>query len=447
MSDQPQSTPIVEILTIGREILDGRVIDTNSVHMAETLLEAGLVPRYAQRVDDDRNRIQEAFRIADRRSSIILITGGLGPTSDDITAECFAEFLNEDCPLNTDALRMVSERMAALNRPLTETQKKQAFLPRSCFALANPEGTAPGFALERSTPLGKQGWYFMPGVPREMKRMLAEQIMPRLPRVKSYRTRTWATHFTAEADLQDKLREIEKALPPGFEVTYRTRFPENHVGLHANAATPELEKRFEQECHKIGTILEGDSFWEGSGSAQSLEQIVFDLLKKETALLATVESCTAGLIAHRLSDLPGISWVYWSGHVTYDNTAKEKLGVARAILEANGAVSEPTARALAKSGLENLRQLVLMSPDKSKAESPLYCIATTGIAGPSGGTPEKPIGLCHIALAGCLNARDTDVFVRHEELRGRSILPRSMLKTFFSQKALNLLRSVLLEKS
>ncbi|MBS1983632.1 MAG: nicotinamide-nucleotide amidohydrolase family protein [Bdellovibrionales bacterium] len=433
-------TPVVparvELLTIGREILDGRVIDTNSVFMAESLKQIGLVPRYAQRVDDDRERIQEAFTLAATRADIILVTGGLGPTSDDITAECLATFLGERLALNAEALAQVQARLTLLKRPLTEVQQKQALLPPSCFVLPNPEGTAPGFGVERASPWGSshaQQWFFMPGVPREMKRMLREHVLPRLPGVAGYRTWTWATHFTAEADLQVSLTPLEKQLPPGFEVTYRTRFPENHVGLHADCDTPERSQAFDDFKQKITTALDETCFSSGALSFPSLEQIVLQKLQDHQAALFTVESCTGGLIAHRITELSGSSRALIGGEVVYDNEVKIALGVPRSTILQHGAVSRETAIALAQSGLERLQRLTATQKFRE-----LYCIATTGIAGPTGGTPEKPVGLCHIALA-----RSTGPTL-HEEVHGRSALDRSLLKLFFAQKALDLLRKNLL---
>ena len=424
-----QTAPIVELITIGREILDGRVIDTNSVFMAEKLRERGLIPRYAQRVDDDMARILEAFKIAASRSHIMLVTGGLGPTSDDITAEALGQFLGEKVELNSVALEHLSARLALLNRPLTDTQKKQALLPPSAFVLANPEGTAVGFGANLKTPHAQQ-WFFMPGVPREMKRMLLEQVFPQLPIVTSYLTHTWATHFTAEATLQENLTAIEKRLPPGFEVTYRTRFPENHVGLHGNAETPERQKQFALFCSEITEALKSDCFWHGDGNVVPLENIVFEKLVAQKALLTTVESCTGGLISHRMTDISGSSGVFWGAHVPYDNSAKEALGVPSETIQKFGAVSKPVAVSLAEEGLKKLKALA----QKRGFAGPLYCLSTTGIAGPTGGTAEKPVGLCHVALA------QSEGPTLHEEVRGRAALDRGLLKTFFSQKALDLLR-------
>lgn len=433
--NNPQN--ILEILTIGREILDGRVIDTNSVKIAEVLRTRGWIPRYAQKVDDDLERIVESFSLCARRSSVILITGGLGPTSDDLTAQAFAQYLGEELVLNPEAHALVKAKLQALNRPMTSAQEKQAYLPESCSPLLNPEGTAPGFYWER--PLGassqRQQWFFLPGVPREMLRMLQEQVLPRLPERAPYASHSWFTHFTAEANLQEKLLPIEQQLPRSFELTFRTRYPENHVGLHAEIHSPQDEKNFENFCKDITALLKDESYWQGSAldAAPTLEELVLERLSQTGALLGAVESCTGGLVSHRLTEIAGASRAFWWGEVVYDNAAKIRLGVSPQTLERHGAVSKETALELAHCGQALLKTLWQEQHPQEQAP-PLYCVVTTGIAGPSGGTAQKPVGLCHLALA--LPSGE----VLHEEFRARSALPRTFLKAAFSQKALDLVR-------
>jgi nicotinamide-nucleotide amidase len=415
------STPVVEILTIGREILDGRVIDTNSIWLAERLKQNGLVPRYAQRVDDEISRVIEAFTIASRRSQIVLLTGGLGPTADDLTAEAFAQFLREPLELNPEALAQVEAVFAKIGRKMIDQQKKQAMLPRSCEIMSNSEGTAPGFM--------RKGWYFMPGVPKEMKAMFDAHVFPRLPKIEGYRTSTWATQFTSEGELQSKLSSVHQALPPEFEITYRTRFPENHIGLHGDCATSEKKRVYESLASQIGEILGETVFSGGTGlELQSLESAVVDRLTKARRTLGTVESCTGGLVSHRITEVSGSSQVFWSAWVTYDNRAKEALGVAPHLIRDHGAVSSEVAQALAEAGLAQLKKLGAPAP---------ICVATTGIAGPNGGTAEKPVGLCYIAVA--QDGLPTQI----EEVRGRAYLKRGEYKLLFSQKALDLVRRTL----
>lgn len=420
---------IVEIITVGREILDGRVVDTNAVEIAEALRPLGLTPRFGQRVDDQIDRVVESFKIAATRSDIILVTGGLGPTSDDLTAESFAKFIGKKLVMNQEALGQIEEMFKRIGRSMIETQKKQALLPEQCLVLPNAEGTAPGFAYRHE----KAWWYFMPGVPREMRRMLKEQIAPKLPSVKAPRSVTWATQFTSEGKLQEQLAPIEKQLPSGFELTYRTRFPENHIGLHASCDSPDRESAFDEACRAITETLGETVFTIAvDESLKALEEVVLDRLRGRGLMLATVESCTGGLIANRITNVPGSSAVFWGGFVTYDNTAKQgALGVAESMIAEHGAVSKEVAMALAEQGLAKMAQAL---NDESRDG---VCIATTGIAGPGGGTAAKPVGLCYIGLA--ITGEPT----RFEEVRGRAALSRDQYKTLFAQKALELVRQAL----
>lgn len=428
---------IVEIITVGREILDGRVIDTNAVEMAEALRPLGLTPRFGQRVDDDFDRMISAFQIAASRSKIILVTGGLGPTSDDLTAEAFARCISRPLVLNTEALTDIETIFKKIGRPVTDAQRKQALLPQDAVILKNPEGTAPGFAYTQNDIL----WFFMPGVPREMKRMLREQVLPRLPQDIKVRSRTWATQFTSEGMLQDALSQVQKKLSPAFELTFRTRFPENHIALYAECPNVADEKLFTQLAAEIETILGQGVFASASEATRlaDLEEVVVGLLKEHGFMMATVESCTGGLLAHRLTNVSGSSAAYWGGFMTYDNSAKElAVDVPQELLKNHGAVSREVALAMAKGGLKKMRG-ALQGRSKN-----LVCISTTGIAGPTGGSAEKPVGLCFIGIA---RETDSGITSHCEEIRARAGFARDQYKTFFAQKALDLVRQTLLKSN
>jgi nicotinamide-nucleotide amidase len=427
------AAPIVEILAIGREILDGRVIDTNSVWMAEKLKERGLIPRYGQRVDDDFDRVIEAFEIAQRRSQIILVTGGLGPTADDLTAEAFGRFTGEKLELHPEAMAQLEAWFKRMNRTLLDVQRKQAYFPKSCRVLENFEGTAPGFARRFDSG---QSWYFTPGVPKEMKRMFTEHILPELPRVEGYRSSSWATQFTSEGELQKRLNPVHAILSEtegsAFEITYRTRFPENHIGLHGVCTTPARNTQYLKLAKEIETLLGEDIFSGGIDKENTLLEFqVVQKLKAAGAIVATVESCTGGLVANRITDIPGSSAVYWGSWLTYDYRAKEELGVPKDLMIKHGAVSPEVAKALAEAGLVKLTKLVSgagLPVDK------LLCVSTTGIAGPGGETPKKPVGLCYVALA----KANGETLV--EEVLGRPQFLRTENKTLFAQRALDLVR-------
>jgi len=419
MSDRLQIS--VELITIGREILDGRVIDTNSVRMAEILRTRGLIVRHAQRVDDEISRIVDAFKLAAGRSHIILVTGGLGPTSDDLTPEAFAKFLDVPLQENPLALKVVEDCLRIRGRPMSAAQRKQALSPEGVSILQNPTGTAPGLFLQRTSGLGEQFWALMPGVPREMIAMLKDEVLERLPGESSYRTRQWATHFVAEASLQDRLQQLISRLPESFELSFRTRFPENHIGLHANCRTPESVLLFDRISDEISQILGDDSFFHGE-ELREIESLVLSRAQASKTWLGCVESCTGGLISKKLTSVSGASENFFAGWTTYHNEAKIALGVDVELIKAHGSVSESVARALAKSGLTQIERGLGKGARAA-------CISTTGVAGPGGGTTEKPVGLCFIGIA--MSGRETKVV----ELRGAPGLSRDQYQMYFAQKA------------
>ncbi len=417
--------PIVELLSIGREILDGRVIDTNAIYFAEELGKRGHVPRHAQRVDDDMDRIVAALSLAASRSSIVLLTGGLGPTSDDITTEAFSKFLGVELEENASVVEHIKEVFNTIGRTFSDVQRKQALFPKGSTIMPNEKGTAPGFICTR----GPCTFYVMPGVPKEMKAMFQQSVLPHIESVKNYRTYTWATQFTGEGDLQDRLNPVIKKLPQEFEFTFRTRFPENHIGLHGVCGDASLSKFFDNTRAEVTKVLGVDVFSHGT-NLQSLEEVLVSQLIQNKIRVATVESCTGGLVANRMTDISGSSETVYGSWITYDNKAKIALGVAPQTLENKGAVSPEIAESMARAGLELLRK-------NCGLLEKCLCISTTGIAGPLGGTSTKPVGLCYVSGAYWdknLSAPNVEVI----EVRARPGLERKEVKLFFSQKALEL---------
>lgn len=419
MSDPLQIS--VELITIGREILDGRVIDTNAVRMAEILKTRGLIVRHAQRVDDEISRIVDAFKLAASRSHIILITGGLGPTSDDLTPEAFAKFLDVPLTENSLALKVVEDCLLMRGRPMSAAQRKQALTPEGVEIIKNPTGTAPGLFLKTAAPLGNQFWALMPGVPREMLAMLKNEVLDRLPGEKSYRTHQWATHFVAEAALQDRMQGLISRLPENFELSYRTRFPENHIGLHANCRTPEAVQAFEKISQEISELLGTDSFFDGV-ELKEIESLVLSKARASKIWLGCVESCTGGLISKKFTSVSGASENFFAGWTTYHNEAKIALGVDVSLIKNHGSVSESVARSLAESGLAQIEKGIGKSGHAA-------CLSTTGIAGPGGGTTDKPVGLCFIGIA--MTGTPSKVI----EVRSLPGLTRDQYQMYFAQKA------------
>ncbi len=421
---ETQKNPHIEILCIGREILDGRVIDTNSVFFGQELGKLGLTPRFSQKVDDDPERMIQAFELAASRSSIVLVTGGLGPTSDDLTAEVFAKFAKLPIEESPIARAQIEAFFKDKNRPMLPVQLKQARLPKGALVLANRIGTAPGFSVRHA----ETDFYFFPGIPSELRAIFFDWVRPKLPAQQNMRAHSWATQFTSEGELQTRLKTVLQKVPSHFEFTYRTRMPENHLGLIGQCSTTDDTKLFDLIVGEVSTLL-GDDFF-SQGEIEDLEAVVVKLAKDKRVLLATVESCTGGLMAHRLTQVSGASHVFVGGQITYDNALKVELGVSEQILNDVGSVSAECAQAMAEKSVHHLQKIF--------TGKRLMCVSSTGIAGPRGGTQSKPVGLCYFAIA------DSQGPTNVEKFQGRPGLTRAELKNFFSQKGLDLLRRRLL---
>lgn len=423
MSDLLPSSKCIELITIGREILDGRIVDTNSVDIAQELAERSLNIRYAQKVDDIREDIIGSFKIAASRSQWILVTGGLGPTSDDITLSAFADFIGKSLEKNSKAMELLSALLKERGGDMSAAQEKQCWLPSGSEVIPNPNGTAAGCAYKLDN--GSR-FFFMPGVPSEMLPMLKTHVLPQLPagiELKKYR---WATHFTAESKLQDSLQAVVDQLPEHFELNFRTRFPENHVALFANCHGLEDGALFDVFQEKITQILQKDCYFHGT-ELQELPESLVALASKQNVGICATESCTGGLVSAAFTSVGGSSACFLSGWVTYDNEAKKQLGVSAELLDKHGAVSEEVSRAMAESALEKLKAM-------GSGHKRLLSVSTTGIAGPSGGSEEKPVGLCYASIA------DSHGETVCWKIHARPGLSRALYQKYFTQKALELVR-------
>lgn len=372
-----------EVLTIGDELLRGEIIDSNKALLSERLLDLDIETRFQTSVRDAPPDMRDAFLRAASRSDCVLVSGGLGPTRDDLTAQVLAASFGLELELDPQALEDIRAFFRQVGREMTENNASQAYFPRGAEVLPNPIGTAPGFALEAQGAV----FFAMPGVPRELRRMLDEQVIPRLA-ARSHRTgpvvraRLLRTFGIGESSLDSQLRDIAK--DADVELGFRTSFPDNTLRPLCRADSAEAaEARLAELCQEIQDRL-GDIVY-GEGEA-GMEDVVGALLVERGASLAVAESCTGGSIADRISEVPGASRYFLGGVVAYANAAKrDLLGVPEALLARHGAVSEPVARAMA----EGVRARF----------GATLGIATTGISGPDGGTEEKPVGLVHIALA------------------------------------------------
>ncbi len=371
-----------EILTIGDEVLRGEIVDSNKSLLSDRLLSLDIETHFHVSVRDDPADMTDAFLRAAERSDVVLVSGGLGPTRDDITSEVLAQAFGRELVLDEEALETIRAFFRGIGREMTENNAKQAWFPESAGVLLNPIGTAPGFVIEERGAL----FFCLPGVPRELSRMMEEQVLPRLARRTGagqvVRARLLRTFGMGESTLDAELEDIaaEGAVALGF----RTAFPENVLRPVARAATvEEAEAKLDRACQAIRERLGPLVYAEGD---QTLPTVVGHLLRGTGQTLAVAESCTGGLIAEQITDVAGASDYFLGGVVAYANEAKQALlGVPAALLEEHGAVSEPVVRAMA----EGVREC--FDAD--------FGLATTGISGPGGGSPGKPVGLVHVALA------------------------------------------------
>lgn len=373
-----------EIITIGDEILIGQIIDTNSAWIAQQLNAIGIRVKQISSVADYPADILVALTLASGRADLILVTGGLGPTQDDVTKQTLSAYF--DCGLRRapEVLAHVEAIFQRGNRPMLEMNRKQADVLEKSEVLFNEMGTAPGmWILHKGKP-----YVIMPGVPFEMKHIMQERVLPRLRNLEG-RVPVWHhTLLTAgigESFLAEKIADIEAALPPHIHLAYLPK--PGLVRLRLTAIGEDLEK-LKQETQTIAARLEeriGNYFLADRDT--TLEQLIRDFMQERELLLATAESCTGGNIARLITSLPGSSSMFEGGAVTYSNAMKQALlGVNPKTLEQHGAVSEETVREMAVGAKTNFRTD--------------YAIAVSGIAGPEGGTPEKPVGLVWIAVAG-----------------------------------------------
>lgn len=371
------------ILTIGDEILIGQITDTNSVSIARRLNTAGIIVLEKCSIGDNRDEIVRTIERLLADSELVVVTGGLGPTKDDITKKTLAEWfgcrLVRDDAVAEHVRRMLTERGVAYN----ELNQGQAMVPECCTVLFNAHGTAPGMWFERE---GKV-LVSLPGVPFEMEHLMQDEVMPRLQAHFSLRQnvhRTMITAGLAESMLAERIEAWENDLPPYLKLAYlpnpgSVRLRLSAYDVEGDSAAKEIDRRFEALRKLIPHYFIGYE-------RASIQELLHGLLTERGSSLATAESCTGGTIAAKFTALPGASAYFRCGVVAYSNDAKcGILGVEAESIARFGAVSESVARQMA----EGIRRV-------SGAD---YAIATTGIAGPAGGTPEKPVGTVWIAVA------------------------------------------------
>jgi nicotinamide-nucleotide amidase len=404
------------ILSIGTELTRGEIVNTNASWLAAELTGIGFEVLEVASVDDDPGRIGDALKRLAASYAVIIATGGLGPTTDDLTASAVAAAMGVPVVRDAGALEAIRRRFEAAGRTMSPTNEKQADFPEGADVLPNPVGTAPGFAVT----LGSCRAFFLPGVPREMRRIFADHIVARIAKLAphlTFQTRL-KTFGLPESVVGEKLAGIEAAFP-GVRLGYRAHFPEIEVKVHATAASLDdariLAGAAAGEVRgRLGDVVYGEG-------DDTFAEVVGRALRTRGFQLAVAESCTGGLLGHLITREPASDY-FVADAVTYANSAKTRfLGVSEDVLRGHGAVSAEVAAAMA----EGARRVCSVE----------IAVAITGIAGPSGAGPNKPVGLVYWAVA-----HPGGTIVRDRIFNG----DRQQIQTLASYAALSLVRDVCL---
>ncbi|MBV9300280.1 MAG: competence/damage-inducible protein A [Verrucomicrobia bacterium] len=406
----------VEVLNTGTELLFGSVVNTHLSFLAQQLFPLGLRVQRQTTVPDSES-IRDAIRESATRCDIILVTGGLGPTSDDITLEIVSELTGRPLMYDDSIFQKISERFKKRRLKMTDRTARQAYVPRGATVLPNDHGTAPGIYIPARN--GVPHLFLFPGPPRELRPMFNTYAFPLLRSLAGnhdLHARTYRTTGMGESQVERMVGGRLLAIP-GLELGYCARIGEVDVRIIGpRSAVDKAGELIEAELgpHILTT------------EEKELENIIVELLTENGTTLATAESCTGGLLANRITDVPGSSLVFIEGSVTYSNDAKTRtLGVPRELLSSVGAVSEDVARVMADRAL--------------KRSGATYALSTTGIAGPGGGTDQKPVGTVFIGLA----SRGSRTVVEKEFFP----IDRTSFKQLCTQHALEMLRRKILGKS
>lgn len=369
-----------EIITVGTEILLGDIVNTNSQYLAKELADLGVEVYYQGTVGDNEERLLQSLEESLNRSDMVITTGGLGPTKDDLTKETAAKFFNQELVLDERSWNKIEIYFNKLGRVPTENNKKQAYFPKDAIILENSNGTAPGAILRK----GKKTIIVLPGPPREMKQMFEESVKPYLKNLTNeiLVSKTLRFYGIGESSLEEEIIDIIKEQSNPTVAPYAK---DTEVTLRITAKATSKEEAINlinPVVHKIQDRVGSYMYSEGD---ISLEDTVAEILVNKNLTISVAESCTGGMVSSHLINYPGISSVFMEGCVTYSNEAKMKsLGVKKETLDKFGAVSEETAREMAE-GI-------------AKRHNTNIGLSTTGIAGPEGGSEEKPVGLVYFGI-------------------------------------------------
>ncbi|MHC4623367.1 MAG: competence/damage-inducible protein A [Planctomycetota bacterium] len=405
------------IVSVGNEILSGQTVDTNASYLGSKLFSIGIPVVSTYAIGDEVAGIARALHLAGSDSDIILVTGGLGPTDDDLTREGFAEFLGTELELQSELLERIESFFARRNRQMSVRNRRQACVPAGATVLANNVGTAPGFMVEAKGKL----YFALPGVPSEMREMFEESVLGRVKELASTQviiTRKLRCFGTGESNISELLGPL---MQRGRNPLINCTAGHGVITLHVIAAGGDRD-RAQEMAEADERLLRGKlgSLVFGTGE-QTLAEVVGRKLAQEGKKLAVAESCTGGILAGLVTEVPGASEYFTQGWVTYSNKAKcSDLGVPPELVEKLGAVSGEVAAAMAQGA--------------RKRAGADFAIGITGIAGPTGGSEQKPVGLVYISIASDKGGK-TERFV----LSGS----RSLVRLRGAQTALNMLRLML----
>ncbi|RDY24677.1 competence/damage-inducible protein A [Romboutsia maritimum] len=369
-----------EIISVGTEILLGDIVNTNSQFLAKELASIGVEVYYQQTVGDNEDRLIKCFEESLKRSDIVITTGGLGPTDDDMTKEVAAKYFNQKLELHNPSWDKINLYFNKINKVPTENNKKQAYFPKDAIILENNNGTAPGAILKKDN----KTIIILPGPPREMVAMFNESVKPYLINLTEdvIISKTIKVYGIGESRLEIKLQDILKKQSNPTVALYAK---EMAVDIRVTAKAENEDKALsliKPVIENIKSILKNSIYGEDD---ETLEDSVAKILVDKNLKIAVAESCTGGMVSSQLINYPGISSIFMEGCVTYSNEAKmERLGVKRETLNKFGAVSEETA--------------IEMAQGVSKTFNTNIGLSTTGIAGPEGGTKDKPVGLVYIGI-------------------------------------------------
>lgn len=407
------------IITIGDELLIGQTIDTNSAWMAQELNKIGIWVHRRVAVGDVWEDIWKSLDDESKLSQVILITGGLGPTADDITKPLLCQYFGGKLVVNEDALnnvKVIFEKI--LKRPMIERNLKQAEVPDVCTVIPNRRGTAPGMWFEKNNCI----YVSMPGVPHEMKGMMTANVLPELKerfQLPPIIHRTLLTAGIGESFLAERISDFESTLPTNIKLAYLPNYGMVKLRLSARGRSEklraELEAEFDQLKELVSDVMVVDE-------DLTMQEVVGNVLKERGKTVGTAESCTGGYIAHLITSVPGSSAYFRGSVVSYDNQVKiDVLGVDPQTIATVGAVSRETASQMVKGALKQLKTD--------------YAIVTTGIMGPDGGTPEKPVGTVWIGVGSATRSEIHEFHFRFDRQRNMELT---------ATQALNVLRKFIL---